>query len=206
MPKHKAPFRQMLPETLEAAALRYALARVELWTMDEHRVGLKPILRKVWAKRGKRPVAVIRPQYKWLWVVAFVCPQSGETSWWMVPATLTARTFTNLLRGFAAERGAGPKARILLVLDNAGWHTGHDVSTPEGVELIPLPPYSPELQPAEHLWGLCDQVLVNRCFDTLADLEAVLAPHLVALTRRSEQIRALTLFSWWPTASTPPPI
>ncbi len=173
--------------------------------MDEHRVGLKPILRKVWAKRGRRPVATIRPRYKWLWVVTFVCPQTGESIWWLVPA-LNAITFTRLLQAFAQERGAGTDPRILLVLDGAGWHTGHDVTAPEGVELIPLPPYSPELQPAEHLWALCDEVVVNQWFDSLADLERVLAAHTVRLTERTNQIRSLTLFHWWPTASTPPPV
>jgi transposase len=195
----------VLPKALEAAARRYVLARVELWTMDEHRVGLKPILRKVWAKRGKRPVAVIRPRYKWLWVVAFVCPQSGQTCWWLVPA-LNAPTFTHLLQGFAEERQAGTQAQILLVLDGAGWHTGAEVLAPEGVELIPLPPYSPELQPAEHLWALCDEVLANQCFDSLAALESVLAVHLVGLCERTEQIRSLTLYHWWPITPDTQPI
>lgn len=185
--------------------MRYATARVELWTMDEHRVGLKPILRKVWARRGKRPVAVIRPRYKWLWVVAFVCPETGATSWWLVPA-LSAATFARLLLAFAAECAAGADTRILLVLDGAGWHTGHEVIAPEGIELIPLPPYSPELQPAEHLWALCDEVLINRCFESLPVLESVLSAHLVHLSERFDQIRSLTLFHWWPTSPTPPPV
>lgn len=181
------------------------MARVELWAMDEHRVGLKPILRKVWAKRGKRPIAVIRPQYKWLWVVAFVCPEQGATSWWLVPS-LSAPTFARLLQAFAAGRGAGPDMRILLVLDGAGWHTAKEVSAPAGMELIPLPPYSPELQPAEHLWALCDEVLVNQCFDSLAALDSVLSAHVVRLSARTQEIRSLTLFHWWPTSSLPPPI
>lgn len=64
----------------------------------------------------------------------------------------------------------------------------------QGVELIPLPPYSPELQPAEHLWTLCDEVLVNQCFDSLAALERTLAAHLVRLSERTQQIRSATLF------------
>lgn len=195
----------MLPQTLEAAALRYATARVELWAMDEHRVGLKPILRKVWAKRGRRPVAVVRPRYKWLWVVAFVCPESGESSWWMVPS-LNAPTFARLLRAFAEERKAGPDTRVLLVLDNAGWHTGREATPPEGIEMVWLPPYSPELQPAEHLWALCDEVLANQCFSSLPALESVLSAHLARMGERTLQIRSLTLFHWWPRAPTPPPI
>lgn len=168
--------------------------------MDEHRVGLKPILRKVWAKRGKRPIAVIRPRYKWLYVVGFVHPESGRSSWWTVPH-LDKEIFASLLGAFAAEYAQA--ARLLLVLDGAGWHKG--LSLPSNVELIFLPPYSPELQPAEHLWMLADEVLVNRWFSTLDDLQAVLAPHLVRLSHRTQQIRALTLFHWWPTAPRPSP-
>jgi hypothetical protein len=69
-----------------------------------------------------------------------------------------------------------------------------------------LPAYSPEFQLAEHLWSLSDQVLVNRWFAALQDLKAVLAPHLVNLTTRTEQIRSLTHFHWWPSLPAPPPI
>jgi hypothetical protein len=45
---------------------------VELWAFDEHRLGLKPLVRRVWAKRGQRPVAVSTHQYKWLYLYGFV--------------------------------------------------------------------------------------------------------------------------------------
>jgi hypothetical protein len=37
-------------------------AAVEVWASDEHRIGLKPILRRVWAPRGQRPVIAIHPR------------------------------------------------------------------------------------------------------------------------------------------------
>jgi hypothetical protein len=43
-----------------------AQVQVEVWTMDEHRVGLNPILRRVWRRKGSRPVAVVQPRYQWL--------------------------------------------------------------------------------------------------------------------------------------------
>ncbi|MBW4635498.1 MAG: transposase, partial [Iphinoe sp. HA4291-MV1] len=39
-------------------------------------------------------------------------------------------------------------------IDQAGWHTSNDLDLPEGIDLIYLPAYSPELQPAERLWPL----------------------------------------------------
>lgn len=199
----KRAFQKELPRELERAARTHTSARVELWAEDEHRIGLKPILRKVWAKRGRRPVAVIRPRYRWLYVVAFVHPQTGQSVWWTV-SKLDAELFHALLVAFAEELGLGAERRVLLVLDGAGWHTGEKVKPPSGIDLLLLPAYSPELQPAEHLWALCDAVLLNRAFDTLPQLEAVLAPHLVRLTEQLQRIRSLTLFHWWPLTGPPP--
>ncbi|MBW4628899.1 MAG: transposase [Brasilonema octagenarum HA4186-MV1] len=68
---------------------------------------------------------------------------------------------------------------MVLVIDRAGWHTSERVVIPEGIHLQPLPAYSPELQPAERLWALADEPLVNEHFDTLDDLEKVLARALL---------------------------
>jgi hypothetical protein len=57
-------FKQELPVRFHEARQQDPGVRVELWTMDEHRVGLIPILRVVWAKRGHRPVVVARRRYK----------------------------------------------------------------------------------------------------------------------------------------------
>src|SRR5215204_3020872 len=73
----------------------------------------------------------------------------------------------------AREAGAGGERMIVLELDNAGWHTAPNLAVPDGIRLVYLPPYSPELQPAEHLWPVLDEPLANRSFGTLAELEQV---------------------------------
>lgn len=196
----KTAFKQELPVRFAEARQRNPDALVELWTMDEHRVGLIPILRVVWAKRGQRPVAVARPRYEWVYVAGFVHPESGRTSWWIVP-TLNAPVFSAILKGFAQEQQVGLKKRILLVLDGAGWHSGSEVQCPDGIELVPLPPYSPELQPAEHLWELCDEALANRNFGSLAELTDALSQRCCQLCEQTENIRSTTLFHWWPMAA-----
>ncbi len=59
--------------------------------------------------------------------------------------------FAALLETFAREAKAGVERTIVLVLDNAGWHCEAGPNAPDGVHLIFLPPYTPELQPAETL-------------------------------------------------------
>lgn len=84
------------------------------------------------------------------------------------------------------------------MLDGAGWHGAHEVVPPEGLSLIFLPPYSPELQPSERLWPLVDEPLANRAFASLKEVEAVLEDRCVRLTDMPDVIRAHTLFHWWP--------
>ena len=49
-----------LPQTLEQIQQAAPEAAVELWAFDEHRIGLKPILRRVWVFNGQRPTVVVQ--------------------------------------------------------------------------------------------------------------------------------------------------
>ena len=69
---------------------------------------------------------------------------------------------------------------------------------PEGIRLVYLPPYTPELQPAETLWVHVDEPIVNRYFETLDDLDAAVAAQCVALNSDRDLIRGQTGFHWWP--------
>jgi len=65
-----------------------------------------------------------------------------------------------------------------------------------------LPPYSPELQPAERLWPLANEAVANRCFEDLPALSDALEPHCLALARQPDVIRGHALSRWWPQAKT----
>jgi DDE superfamily endonuclease len=170
---------------------------VEFWAMDEHRVGLKPIIRRVWSLRGVRPQVLVHHRYQWSYVYGFVHPPSGRTFWLLMP-TVSSAAFAVALREFAAFCQAGPDKRIFLLVDRAGFHTRPAILRPTGLDLWFLPAYSPELQPAEHLWPLTNQPLVNRCFASLDDLEAVQAERCNWLQDHPDLIRSATLFHGWP--------
>jgi len=96
---------------------------------------------------------------------------------------------------------AGKDKRILLVLDQAGWHTGKEVKIPEGIHLEFLPSRSPELQPAERLWPLTNEGVANRFFEYIDELEEALIERCVALCGQPEIIRSYTHYHWWPEAA-----
>jgi transposase len=151
----------------------------------------------VWAPIGERPIAPGHHRFDWLYVTAFVSPATGETFWYLSNG-VSKEFFEALLATFAREAGAGSSRIILLVLDNAGWHGPANLKIPDGIRLIHLPPYSPELQPAETLWALVDEPIVNQHIATIEELDAKIAHQCVALAEQREQIQSRTNFHWWP--------
>ena len=159
------------------------------------RLGLKPIRRRVWAPIGQRPIALGHHRYQWLHVAAFVQPTSGEAVWYLCGG-LSKPFFAEPLASFARETGAGRERSIVLALDDAGRHGPEGLAVPDGVSLVFLPPYSPELQPAEHLWPLVDEPIVNRHVASFDELSTIVAARCRQLDAAALQPH--TDFHWWP--------
>lgn len=170
---------------------------VALWTEDEHRLGLLPVVRRIWAPTGQRPVAPVARRYQWLYVYGFVRPDTGH-SWWCLLPTVSLAAMTIALQTFARDEGIDAEHPVALVVDNAGWHRSPNLVLPPGLHLLFLPPYSPEVQPAERLWPLVDEVVANRVFTDIADLEDILVARCRSLEAQPDRLLAHTLYHWWP--------
>ena len=156
----------------------------------------------MWAPIGERPVAHGHHRFDWLYVTAFASPATGETFWY-VSNGVSKEFFEALLETFAREAEAGLSRIILLVLDNAGWHGPANLKIPDGIRLVYLPPYTPELQPAETLWALVDEPIVNKHIATIEELEEKIANQCVALAEQPDRIQKRTGFHWWPKRISP---
>jgi hypothetical protein len=196
-PQAQADFKQHLRPLLRQVATAFPQATVELWAVDEHRIGLKPILRTVWTLPGQRPLAPVEQRYAWRYLVGFAHLASGRTVWHLA-TTVNIELFSVELEAFAQAVGASLSKQIVLVLDGAGWHVSPKVHVPEPVHLLFVPLHSPELQPAEHLWPLTNMLLTNRHFASIEELEDTQAARCVALQGRPDLIRSMTRFFWWP--------
>lgn len=81
-----------------------------------------------------------------------------------------------------------PNDKILLVMDGAGWHKSKKLEIPNNVEIIYLPPYSPELNPVERLWGYIKSWTIrNKIYTTLSALQRAVGEFTVALSRELVQ-------------------
>jgi transposase len=149
--------------------------------------------RRLWCPFGERPPWVHEHQYRWLWLYAVVEPSSGRSFVLFLPHTdgVCFQLFLDAVRQEFPDRPLG------LVLDSSGSHTSDKVCWPQDLFPIPLPAYSPELNPAERWFEDLRRLLANRIFDTLADLEQALIEALKPYWVAPGRLQRLTGYSWW---------
>ena len=166
--------------------------RVEVWLQDEARVGQQGTLTRVWAERGSRPTAVKQTEYEWAYLFAAVNPLTGANSALIAP-TVNTHYMNEHLRFIGRE--AGPDAHVVLVLDQAGWHMAKALRVPANVTLLHLPPYSPELNGAERIWGyLRSHYLSNRVYKDYDEIFEAVKAAWNALD--AERLKSLTRTEW----------
>ena len=124
--------------------------QVEVWLQDEMRFGQQGTKTTVWGEKGKRAKTVKQTAYEWCYVFGAVNPISGNSSALVAPS-VNSELMNEHLKFISEE--AGPKAQVVLILDQAGWHRSKTLVIPANITFLPLPPYSPELNAIEKLWG-----------------------------------------------------
>ncbi len=127
-------------------------------------MGQQGTLTRVWAKRGSRPAAPRDCRYNWAYIFSAVCPARGLGAALVLPYANTTSMNLHLAE---ISRCVATGAHAVVTLDGAGWHKpGGKLKIPANISLLPLPPYSPELNPAENIWQYLRQnQLANRVFE-----------------------------------------
>jgi transposase len=92
---------------------------------------------------------VKQTQYDYLYVLGAACPATGNTAGLLAPnlSTQVVNVFFDQL-----AREIAPDVHVVLIWDQAGYHTSGELKVPANVTLLSLPPRSPELNPVENLW------------------------------------------------------
>jgi len=165
-----------------------------LFFEDEARFGRINQVRKCWVYRPER--AIVKQQQIREYVYAFTtaCPQTGETFSIIAPFCNT-----DAMNVFLKETASYyQNYRIIMVMDSAGWHTTHKLEMPENITILPLPPYSPQLNPVEHIWDYIreQKKFNNHSFDSLDEVVIHLEMALSDLHIEKEIIKSMCNFNW----------
>ena len=85
----------------------------------------------------------------------------------------------------------------LVVLDGAASHRSKDLTLPQHMTLVPLPPYSPELNPQENVWApIKENGFYNKVFDSLDAVEDPLLSVLRQFEQQAQRLKKLTHWDW----------
>ena len=86
---------------------------------------------------------------------------------------------------------------IVMVVDGASSHKSKELNIPGNVSLVRLPPYSPELNPAEQIWNVLRRdYFANHVFDSLDAATEQAEFGLSEMAANKLAIRQLTNWPW----------
>ncbi len=132
--------------------------------------------------------------YRSAYIFGAVCPERDTGV-----ALVLSRASTEGMNRFLEELSSQvpPRTHALVLIDNAGWHVSDELQVPANLTLVPLPPYSPELNAIERLWQyLRDRYLSGCVFrDAQAVIDACCRVWNALLAERG-RIRSLTNYDW----------
>ncbi len=113
----------------------------------------------------------------------------------LVPPEARAVTMDMFLAQFSETLSAGVHA--VLMLDQAGWHGQAALQLPDNITLLPLPPYSPELNPVERVWFyLRERFLSFRLYRSEQAIVDALCAAWNALRDETGRLTTLTSYPW----------
>lgn len=153
---------------IEVLPQSVSLNQVEIWFQDETRVGQQGSLTRIWAQKGTRPRVNRQQQFLNAYIFGAVCPERDQGAAIVLPYANIAsmKEHLNEISSLIPQGRHG-----VIVMDQARWHVSNNLHIPENISLLPLPPYSPELNPQENVWQYLKQsYLANRTFDSFDDI------------------------------------
>jgi transposase len=90
-----------------------------------------------------------------------------------------------------------PDEQILMIMDKAAWHTAGTLQIPENIEIFPLLPYSPELNPVENIWDeVREKGFKNEVFHSLKLVEDRLCDTLIELENDRKRVHGIAGWHW----------
>jgi putative transposase len=160
---------------------------------DEARFGRISDPRRCWAPPGVRPEVNTQFIREYEYAFAAVSPQDGILDTLVLPTVNTEAMSVFLAE--VSRRHA--EEFIVMVLDGAGWHKARRLVVPANMRLLSLPPWSPQLNPVEHVWDeVREKWFANRVFDSINAVEEQLISALKTLEEDATRVASLTGFDW----------
>jgi transposase len=164
------PFLKNLPGKLKHIKInkfqKSGCQTINFYAQDESRFGLLSIQRRCLTAKGIKPITPYQHRFKNFYLFGAYSPVNGDHFTLEFPYC-NGDCFEQYLEAFSAYK---PNEFKILLLDNGAFHKAKQLIIPDNIELLFLPPYSPELNPAEKIWRHLKDKLANIIFTSLEKL------------------------------------
>jgi transposase len=140
----------------------------QVFFFDESRFGTHSKIGHGWFEKGKRTQVKIKLGFQNFYLYSAININTGDDISCLMPSvnTINMNEYLKLLSQELGDRQA------ILVMDGAGWHRSKTLEVPHNIEIMYLPPYSPELNPVERFWQYVKKhTIKNRIYEKLDDLK-----------------------------------
>ncbi|MFA4943705.1 MAG: IS630 family transposase [Lentisphaeria bacterium] len=164
-----------------------------LMFQDEARFGRMSLPYQAWAPAPLRPLVELALVREFKYVYCAVAPADGQTVW-MVCDQMNTEHMGRFLKDVA---GKFPDDLILMILDGASSHKAKALGVPDNIVIHVLPPYSPELNPVEHIWDeMREKFFANKIFNTMTKCVAQIEQAVACISSWTDGMRKLTEWPW----------
>ena len=165
---------------------------VEIWFEDETRVGQQGSITRTWFHKGQRPRLVRQQQFLNAYIFGAVCPEKDKATAFI--ASVCNKEAMQIHLNIISKEVEG---HAVIILDGAGWHSAQSLIIPKNITLLPLPPYSPELNPQENFWQtIKSRSLSNRVFKSLEDIMDACQEAWLEFVNVKGNVRKLCTRNW----------
>ncbi|GGT06000.1 endonuclease [Planobispora rosea] len=166
---------------------------------DESGQGLRPPKGRTWARTGQTPILPVAYRGSGrVSIAALLCVKPGQRTW-LIYRTLTYHRRKNEPKGFGEQAfqallsaaHAQPGGPISLVWDSLPKHVSTTMRTwitahEHWLSVYRLPPYAPDLNPAEGIWSALRTRLVNFTVDDIDQLADLIRSRLKPMQYQSD--------------------
>jgi hypothetical protein len=164
---------------------------VNIYFEDESRFGLLTVQRRILTARGIKPLTPYQHKFKNFYLFGSFSPITG-THFTLELPKCNSDCFQLYLDEFSKQ---DPDEFKILFLDNGAFHKAKGLVIPPNIVLLFIPPYSPELNPAEKMWRYLKDRIANVAYKTLDDLSDKVVS--VILNLKTETIKSITAFDYY---------
>ena len=132
---------------------------------DETRLQLEAEIRRAWLVKGKRTIVKSERSREHQNYLGFLNQKTHLCHVYEIERGNSKET----IRVLEEVLNQHPKKKVCVIWDNASWHKSKEIreklkagQSLERLHLIGLPPYAPETNPIEHVWGYAKGKIANK--------------------------------------------